>query len=97
MSNVTKCEVPFRLADLGSIGNAVTIFVIFRTRRLYNPCTPFLVNISVADLSTTLFILPVLGTNALTGLYLIPFPLCKFISVSFHTGIGRIARNIFPG
>ena len=85
---MTKCEATVRFADSGSIGNAVTIFVIIRTRRLYNPCTPFLVNISVTDLSTTLFILPILGFNALAGFYLIPFPVCKFFSVSFHTGIG---------
>ena len=93
--DVTKCEATVRFADSGSIGNAVTIFVIIRTRRLYNPCTPFLVNISVADLSTTLFILPILGFNALAGFYLIPFPVCKFFSVSFHTGIG-IPQTNFP-
>ena len=93
--DVTKCEAAAQFVDSGSIGNAVTIFVIIRTRRLYNPCTPFLVNISVADLSTTLFILPVLGFNALAGVYLIPFPVCKFFSVSFHTGIG-ITQSNFP-
>ena len=85
-----RCEaIIARMDDSGSIGNAVTIFVILRTRRLYNPCTPFLVNISVADLSTTLLILPVLGFNALAGFYLIPYPVCKFFSISFHTGMGN--------
>ena len=44
----------------------------------------------MADLLMTLFILPVLGFNALAGFYLIPFPVCKFISVSFHTGLGKL-------
>ena len=46
---------------------SLTIFVLCRARRLYNPCTPFLVNISVADLCMTLFVLPLIGANALSG------------------------------
>ncbi len=66
--------------------------MLCRARRLYNPCTPFLVNISVADLCMTLLVLPLIGSNALSGLVLVPPPVCTLLSVTFHAIFSELVR-----
>jgi hypothetical protein len=79
---------------LGFLGNTMTIYVLCRARRLYRPCTPFLINISVADVIMNLMVLAPMAANALSGLVILPFPLCKLFSVFFHTQIGNFVKQL---
>ena len=45
----------------GLLGNGFTLAVLWRSPRLYNCCTPYLISMTICDLLASLLILPLLG------------------------------------
>ncbi|TRY71826.1 hypothetical protein TCAL_01074 [Tigriopus californicus] len=91
MPHVLLYKIPISI-----LGNSLTIYVIHRTRRLHNPCTPYLINVSCLDLAVSVLILPVIGINAVSGLVIFPLVMCKPLSVLFHV-LTRMVCSFFCG
>ena len=59
-----QCRSQFVLHSFlstGLLGNGFTLAVLWRSPRLYNCCTPYLISMTICDLLASLLILPLLG------------------------------------
>jgi len=73
----------------GVLGNIYTILILVYCKKLYNNCTPYLINVAVSDLVMTGIILPIAGLNGVTGFVNVPSQFCRWLSLLFHVATGR--------
>ena len=73
----------------GTLGNTLTVLVIWKTRRLHNHCTTFLLNLATSNLLCCATSMPVMAHQALIRSPIkFPILVCKLLSLELHSLFG---------